>query len=643
MGTAEKVLAPKYRVPPAALRVASLMLPVIAIIFTLIYVFHLTPFGWAILDFAYLCLLIALLLPLIFIWTPIAKGVDKNKVPWYDILLSCLAFGIPLYFFFIAYEIVSDWGVIAPVKAIVLSVILWAILIEAARRSVNILFAGIVLFFSVYPLFSFVMPGPLWAPVTSNFTELAAYHILGLNSLMGIVMQVFGRLLLGFFIFAVAIQLAGAGQFFSAIAIILLGKTRAGHAKTAILGSGFLGSVTGSSLANVMTTGAFTIPAMKRSGLPPHLAAAVEACASTGGALMPPIMGTVAFLMAEFLEISYAEVCKAAIVPSVLYYLVLFVQIDLYAGRVRLPAHEDGTDPATTSSKIWPLFVDYLHIILSVFVLIYMLFWMRLEAYAPWIATAVLFALAMLRKKTRLSARQFLYFFENSGRVLGDLIGVLAPLGFIIGSFTLTGIAYSLPYEIVKLAHGNLYVLLAVGALASFILGMGVSIAACYIFLAIVLAPGLVQGGIDPVAAHLFVLYCGLWSFITPPVALAAFTAAGIAGADSMRTGLTAMRLGMAKYLLPFFFVISPAMILRESTLLEALRVVGPCALGLILMSIALEGYAWGIGKISIPTRVLTFFSGFLIAYPELWSNIVGIIIGAVMFGGLLVKRKVKH
>ena len=643
MGTTERVLAPKYRIPQAKLRVATMMLPVTALIFTLIYVFHLTPFGWAILDFAYLCLLIALLLPLIFIWTPIAKGVDKNKVPWYDILLSCLAFGIPLYFFFTAYEIVSEWGVIVPTKAIVLSVILWAVIIEAARRSVNILFAGVVLFFSLYPLFSFLMPGPLWAPVTSSFTELAAYHIVGLNSLMGIVMQVFGRLLFGFFIFAVAIQMAGAGKFFSDVAMILLGKTRAGHAKTAILGSGFLGSVTGSSLANVMTTGAFTIPAMKKAGLPPHLAAAIEACASTGGALMPPIMGTVAFLMAEFLEISYAEVCKAAIVPSVLYYMVLFVQIDLYAGRVSLQAGEDSKDPMITFSKIWSLFFDYFHIILSVFILIYMLFWLRLEAYAPWIATAVLFALAMLREKTRLSIRQFFTFFENSGRVLGDLVGVLAPLGFIIGSFTLTGIAYSLPYEIVKLAHGNLYILLAVGAFASFILGMGVSVAACYIFLAIVLAPGLVQGGIDPVAAHLFVLYCGLWSFITPPVALAAFTAAGIAGADSMRTGFTAMRLGMAKYLLPFFFVISPAMIFRGSTLSETLMVVGPCALGLIFMSIALEGYAWGIGKIDIFTRFLIFFSGILIAYPQLWSSIVGISIGVVMFGGLLLKRKLEH
>ena len=345
---------------------------------------------------------------------------------------------------------------------------------------------------------------------------------------------------------------------------------------------------------------------------------------------MPPIMGTAAFLMAEFLQIPYVEVAIAAAIPAILYYVCLFAQIDSYAARV-------GLRPKTIILEVppvWRTLRDNLHIILSFFLLVSILFVLRWTDQAPWIATAAAIILAMFRKETRLNPRTFIGLLEAVGRSLGELLSIMGPVGLIIGSFVLTGVAFSLPHEMLRMAGGNMFFLLLLGALAAFILGMGLNIAATYIFLAIAVAPGLALAGFDLMASHLFVLYCAVWSHITPPVAMSAFAAASISGASPMRTGFKAMQLGVAKYMLPFIFIISPALILR-GPVSDMLLVIPTALIGLVIVSGALEGYFWRIGNLTIVSQGLFFGCGLLIAMPGMSTDLYGL--GALVLLFVLV------
>jgi len=628
------VVEPKYRRPAKVWRLVSIVFAAVAMILALLFIFHWNPFGFVLVDTTYYYLLVAAFLPLCFIWVPIRNKASRERVPWYDVVLVVLSVAAPMYFVANEYEVLAlGWAMGAPPVPLTFSVILWVLMVEAGRRAAGPIFAIVILFFSVYPLFGSHMPGLLWSP-SFSFKHLASFHALSEESIMGIPVHVFGRLFFGYMVFAIVLQNLGAGKFFNDMAMALVGKTRAGNAKVAIIASGLFGSISGAPIANVMTTGAFTIPAMKKEGLPAHFAGAVEATASAGGALMPPVMGATAFIMAEFLEIPYAEIAIAAAVPSILYYMCLFAQIDSYAARIKLKA------PILTVEipSVWRTLISNLHIILSFLVLILLLFLLRLAAQGPWIAMALGIGLALYRKESRINLKRIINMLEETAKILGELMGIMGPVGMIIGSFIITGIAYSLPYEIVDLAGGNVALMLFLGAMASFILGMGVTISACYIFLAIVLAPGLVAAGFDLLATHLFVLYCGMMSYITPPVALTAFAAATISGADPMKTGFQAMKMGGAIYILPFVFILSPALILRAPPS-ELLLVIPSATVALILIAGALEGYFWRVGSLTMAMRVLLFGAGGLLAVPTVTTDFYGIGLFVVIIGLALLLR----
>ncbi len=633
------VLASRFRRLNKVWRVISVILPAAALSIGIIYVFHLTVFGRIMFDLAYLYLLLALFLPLVFIWIPAHGGGRKGGPPWYDVLLICISFAVPFYFFLRTGELVlRGWALFAPPEATVAAAVFWLVLIEISRRCVNLLFAVVILIFSTYPFYAYLMPIQMLRSTKISLTRIINFNIFSENSVIGIPVNTFGLIILGFMTFAIVIQIAGAGKLFNDISIALLGKTRGATAKGAVFSTSLFGMVSGSTVASVAAIGSFTIPAMRRAGFPPDFAAGVQASASAAGPLDPPIMGAAAFIMAEFLQMTYAEVCIAAIVPSFLYYLVLYAQIDAFAARGKMKSR--AIKEAVPKIR-WVLF-DNLHIIAGAIVLVYVLFVLYWINLSPWIASGVVFALAMVRKKTRLYPRDFLNFIETAGRSLGQLAGILASVGMIIGAFIITGIAHSLPYSIVHVAAGNVYILLLLGAIAAFVLGLGVPIIATYIFLAITVAPGLVGAGLNPIAVHLFMLYWAVISDITPPVALCAFAAAAIAEADPMKTMFQAMRLGMAKYLVPFFFVLSPALVL-QGTPLESLQVVTACAVGLVLMSGALEGYMWWIGTIGKISRVLFFAAGFLLAIPHTSTDLLGVGLAAALFlGHLLVRRRAK-
>ncbi|MFC2001141.1 TRAP transporter permease [Chloroflexota bacterium] len=632
-----RYVASKYRRLPKLWRRIAIALSSVGIIVALINVFNIIIMGRVMLDVAYLYFLLAIFLPLVFIWIPARQGTDNDTVPWYDILLAIISFAVPFSFYLRTFrEIIMGWESAAPLDGIIFGTILWALIIEVSRRCVNRIFAIVISLVSAFPLYAFIMPALLRSSPFS-FVRVASFHAFSENSIMGIPVHVFGTTIMGFLVFAACMQAAGTGKFFNNLALALLGETRAGAAKVSIVASGFFGMISGSPGANILTTGAFTIPAMKKAGFPAHLAGAVEANASSGGSLMPPIMGASAFIMAEFLEITYAQVCIVAIIPSLLYYLTLFFQIDAYAARVGLKP-----EPITVAiPKIWRILFDNLHLLLGFFTLVFLLFVMYWIRWSPWIATAAVFGLAMLRRDTRLRLRDYVNFIEDAGRNLAELLGMLAAVGLIIGSLIMTGIAYSLPYTIIAVAKGNIYLMILFGAIAAFVLGTGMPIIAAYIFLALVLAPGLIQAGLDPQAVHIFVMYCALWSFVTPPVALSAFIAAIVAEADAMKTAVSSMRMGIGKYFVPFFFVLSPAMVFR-GPLLESLQVIPTSILGLILISGAMEGYMWRIGNINIPLRVLFFASGFLLAFPTTTTDIWGAGLAAILISSFLINKTVK-
>ena len=573
-------------------------------------------FGWFIpLETQYFYVMLGLLLPLAFLVYPATKSAIAH-VPWYDIVLAAASFGIPAWFVFMGNEILDGgWEYTAPQEAVILCYIFWALILEAGRRAGGMAIFLICLVISLYPVFMNVAPGFLSGnPIAINIT--ATFHVFGTESILGIPMTAFANLVVGFLVFGVALQYTGGGAFFLNLAFALLGKRRGGPAKVAIFASGLMGSMSGSVITNVLTTGVMTIPAMKRVGFRPTYAAGVEACASTGGVLMPPVMGATAFVMATFIEVPYSEIIIAAAFPSLLYYLGLFMQIDAYSARHNmkgLPAEE------------LPSFIQVLKegwYFIAVFVLlIVMLLYMQREAQAPYYATALLIAINQFSKQHRWNFKRLMQFVEGVGLLFAELAAILAAIGLIIGALTLTGKIGSITYTLVALAGDSVILLLVMGALTSFVLGIGMTVTAAYLFLAVTLAPALTQGGLNVMAVHLFMLYWGMISFITPPVAIGAFAAASVAGANGMKTGFEAMRLGSIIYFVPFFFVLNPALI-GIGTPFHVSVVFGAALIGVVLISASLQGYLIGAGTLSRtgalewPLRVMLFVAGLVMALP---------------------------
>ncbi len=571
--------------------------------------------GKVLLDTQYLYLLCALLAGCVFVLIPAAKGARRDSVPWYDALLFLATVGIFGYYAFNAERIIREgWEFAAPREAIWVAYVGWLVILEATRRAGGTAVFVVVTLISLYPVYAGHMPGPI-SGLAQPLPTTAAYHFASSESVLGIPTRAFGELVIGFVMFGAVLQYTGAAHFFNNLAFALFGAVRGGPAKVSIFASGLMGSVSGSVVSNVLTTGVVTIPAMKRIGFAPGYAGGVEACASTGGVLMPPVMGATAFVMASFLGVPYVTVALAALIPSLLFYLGLFVQIDGYAARRGLKGLPRAELPA-----IGKTFAEGWQYILVFLLLIWMLLVLQQEAIAPFYATALLLVINQFSRRYRLDWKKLGGLVEGICGALGELSALLAGVGLIIGSLSVTGLAGTLANDLVYIAGNNIYVLLVMGAITSFIFGMGMTITACYIFLAIVLAPPLVSAGFDPVAVHLFMMYWGMVSFITPPVALAAFVAAGIARTAPMDVGMQSVRLGSTMYFVPFFFVLNPALIMRGSPW-EIAVVVGTAIIGIMLIASALEGYLLGVGELrgTAPgwfARLLIFAAGIVMAMP---------------------------
>jgi len=574
--------------------------------------------GFTPLNTEYYYGLVLLMMPFVFIVFPGHEKAALDRVAWYDQLLFGLTVAVSAMLM-LSVRSAAELGwefTGAPEPVVIAGFLMWAILMEGLRRTGG---WGLVLSifpFTLYPLFAdSAWLGPIKG-TESSAAQASAYHMLSSESLLGIPLQAFAETVIGFLVFGTALMMTGAGKFFINLAFAACGTFRGGAAKVCIFASGLLGMMSGSIISNVLTAGTMTIPAMKRTGFSPTYAGAIEACASTGAVIAPPVMGATAFVMAQFLGVSYGMVALAAIIPAALYYFGLFMQVDAYAARHGLKGltREDIPSLKQTFREGW-------YYAFAVALLIFMLLVMKRESHAPFYATALLLLLNQLFNKEKWGWSSVLKFLEVNGKTFVELIGILAGCGLLIGAFSLTGVISSLANDLLTIAGDNVFLLLGMTALTSLVLGLGLTTTACYIFLAILVGPALEKAGLNKVAVHMFVFYWGMLSSITPPVAIASFAAAGIAGAPPMKTGWASMTVGSIIYFLPFFFVLNPAFVL-QGDLHESLILVLTAIFGIVFICAGLQGYLFGLGDMRAcgnmewPLRVALCLGGFVLAAP---------------------------
>jgi len=577
----------------------------------------------------YLALMLGVGLSACFIGIKTRPGEQTRGVPWYD-WIAVLASLVVCGYVVVRYpELVTNLGGVETERW-VLGTITTVLVIEATRRLIGWALIVLAVLGIFYALFSDLMPGVLYGPST-EWTRLAVFLYLDGGGIIGLPLTVFATIIIPFILFGQVLYAVGGDKVLTEVAMSLMGRYRGGPAKVAVGASSLFGTISGSVISNVMTDGPVTIPMMTRSGYPKHLAAAIEAVASNGGQIMPPVMGLTAFLIADMLNIAYANVVIAAAVPALLYYFALFIQVDLEAaknGLVGLP-RESLPRPGDVWKRAWVFAAPF---ILLMYTLVELDWQPGKSALAAIGATIVVGA---LRRDTRPTITGLWHAVVETGRVLLDLVAVVAVAGIIIGTLNFSGLAFGLSLVVVTLAGGVLLVLLFVTALLSIVLGMGLPTSIVYLLLASLIAPALVDFGVAPLAAHMFLFYFGTMSSITPPLCFATFAAATIAGCNFWQAGWAGMRLAFVAYIVPFIFVLHPELLMIGTPLRIAVAVI-TAVVGVSFVSAAFVGHFFAsLGKFE---RALLGFAGLcLIPSPANAAlaavNAAGLLAGAGVLG----------
>jgi TRAP transporter 4TM/12TM fusion protein len=529
-------------------------------------------------------------------------------VPWYDAILAVLSGVVGLYVFIFYLKITLVLGTITPDR-VILGTIALALTLEATRRVTNLFLAVFGLIFIVLPHFSFVAPD-IFSGISLPFDQQVNFLFLEVNGIFSIILGVAAIIVLSFVLFGNLLFNIGGGTFITNVSMAGFGRFRGGPGKIAVVGSSLFATISGVAVANVATTGVVTIPLMKRIGYRPHVAGAIESVASTGGQLCPPIMGATAFVMAEVLGVPYQHVAIAAIIPAFLYYAAIFFQVDMEAGKAGLKGLPREQLPRLSSvmGKSYLFVVPFAVLIYALFVL-----FLTPAKCALMGALSILVLGLIIQKETRFRLGWILEALRQTGTTMLIIVPVAALAGIVVGTLAYTGGGFLISLYLSQVAGGNLFILLPVIAIACFILGMGMPTLPAYIVLAILMAPTVVQLGIDPIAAHLFILYYAIISMVTPPVCIAAYAGAAIAGSQPMRTGWAAARLAIIAYIVPFLFVFFPALIFKGSP--EAIIICVTTALfGCFVLSAALSGYLFR--KLGPFRRVILGLAGIGLLIP---------------------------
>lgn len=544
----------------------------------------------------------------VFLLYPASKNASRTSTPWYDWILACAA-GIGAAYIALFFGDIAHRGARPLSYELYLGIATIVLVLEAGRRIVGKVLPCLALLFLVYCYYGRYFPG-LFMHRGYSISRIVQHMYLTSEGIFGVALGVSSTFVFMFILFGSFLSKSGGARFFNDLALAMAGDTPGGPAKVAIVASGLLGTINGSSVANVATTGAFTIPLMKRVGYKPEYAGAVEACASTGGQLMPPIMGAGAFIMSEFLGISYLTIAAAAIIPAALYYAALFVNVHIRAKKRNL----EGLD-ASELPQAKDVFLQDGHLLVPLVVIIFML----LRRYTPlsaafWgIITVVL--ISMLRSHTRMGVREILAALEEGARGALGVALACALVGLVVGTSSLTALGLTISNNIVELAGGKLLPTLIMSMVACLVLGMGLPTTANYIVTSTIIAPALIKMGVLPLAAHMFVFYFGIMADLTPPVCLAAFTGAGIAGGSPAKTGITATSIALVAYLLPYTFIYTPVILLQNVEIFNLALLVGASFMGILGLAMGFQG--WCFRSIGIPERVLLSAASFTAFLPN--------------------------
>lgn len=509
------------------------------------------------------------------------------------------------------------------------------IVFEATRRWIGPILVIIAILFSAQNLISSQLFWIFRAPSTRYKVFIDQVFIRN-EGIFGLPIQVITSFVVLFLIFAAILRRTGTGKFFIDLAFVLTGRQRGGPAKAAVVSSSLLGMISGSSVANVVGTGSITIPLMKKTGYSPIFAGAVEAVASSGGQLMPPIMGATAFIIAQTLGIPYIRLALCAFIPSILYYLCLFLMVDLEAFKSGLKGM-----PKEDIPKLIPVLKAGGHLVLPIGFLLYFLITGYTPARASFMAIIVLIIVSFLRKESRLSAIGLLSTIEEGIKDLIPVSLACATAGMIIGGINVSGLGLKFTFILSETVGNNTLLLLLVAAVVSIILGMGITTTAVYISVATLMAPVLTRIGINPISAHLYVFYFAIISNITPPVAVAAYAAAGISGANPTATAYAATKIGFAGFIVPFMMVYSPALVLQDTPvniILSFITAVG----GIYFIASALQGVFLN-NKINYTYRFIFLCAAILLVYPSFLTDLLGLLISLLLVVVHISRKKVNE
>ena len=567
-----------------------------------------------------------------FLVFPAKKGTQKvNAMPWYDVLVMVLGTAAFLYFTFNAYNIIQQ-GSSFQWYQIAIGIVGILALAEVCRRSVGLPILIVAGCFVVYAL--------IWGLSNPNFGRrlnmLVRTIFYTKEGIFSTPVNVCSKFIGVFIIFGAFLERTGIGDFFIQISNAVVGRFSGGPAKVAVVASAFEGMVSGSSVANTVGSGSVTIPLMKKTGYKPEFAAAAEASASTGGQIMPPILGAAAFLMADYVQIPYAQIALKAILPAVLYFTGVFITVHLEAKKLGLRGLTKEELP-----QLKPL-LKKVYLLLPLILLVYLVSTStRSIAYAAAIAIVVAILVSLINKDDRLTPKRFLEALAAGGQGMITVAAACGIAGIIAGTITMTGLANTLINGIVALANGKVIIALFLTMLCCIVLGMGVPTTANYCIMAATCAPILVRMGVPVVAAHFFVFYFGIVADLTPPVALAAYAGAAIAGANPMKTALQSTKLAIGAFIVPYVFALNPAMLFVDTTAGEVILIVITSLIGMFGVAAGLEGYM--LRKTSWWERLLSVAGGLLLIYPGLVTDVIGLsLVGLVLVIQILENRLAK-
>ncbi len=569
---------------------------------------------------------------LVFLLYPPQKKMPRDELKWYDLLPILIIVSGCAYIAINANRLVAEGRLITHPYEMVIASLLFLSVIEATRRTIGWILAGLIIFFFFYAIYSNHFPGFLRSTGFS-YSMAIGWMYLSAEGFWGLVIGIVSTIVAGFIIFGGFLKASGATRFFNELALASAGSMRGGAAKAAVVASTFFGTISGSTAANVATTGQITIPLMKKTGYRKNYAGAVEATASLGGMFMPPIMGATAFLIAEFLQISYWSVCVAAFLPGIAYYGTLLVQVHLEAAKMGLEGLPRESLPSLrkTLTGGWQYLLPFV-------LLIFLLGILRYTAQTSIIYTLwALILVSSFKKESRLTPKKLLSALEGSARGMLPIIPLCTAIGILVGAIQMTGAGTKFTSELLTISGGNLMFILLMTGFAAFILGMGMTAVGVYILTVVLLAPALIRAGVEPIAAHMFLFYFGCLSFITPPVCVDAYIAAGISGGDPFKTGFRAMRLAFAAYLVPWAFIFNPGILMIGSAW-EIIKAFFFVTLGAVSIGVAFEGYL--VVRVRRWERFLLAVSGLCIFVPNPITRVAGLAYQALFLLSQIMRAK---